>query len=241
MGISLGLAFLAGVISFISPCVLALVPVYLAYLSETAGAVANEAVGPGVATGPARAPLVGQVALFTLSFGLVFVLLGISAGLLGASLFTFIPFAQQAAGLIVIALGLLMTGLFGPVLARFGFRLDGISLPRARSARSMTLGGLFALGWSPCIGPVLGTILAMGATSQQVGAAALLLGFYSMGLALPFLLAAVALPQLSTVMATLRRWHRPVEVVAGLFIVAMGVLIFLDVFARMAGLFRFLI
>ena len=239
MEVSLGLAFLAGVISFISPCVLALVPVYLAYLGETAGAVATDTAGGG-AVALARGPLARQVALFTLAFGFVFVLLGISAGLLGSSLFRFIPFAQQAAGLVVIALGLLMTGMFGPVLSRIGFRLEGISLPRARSARSMTLGGLFALGWSPCIGPVLGTILAMGATSQQVGVAALLLGFYSMGLALPFLLAAVALPQLNPVMTALRRWHGPIEVVAGLFIVTMGILIFLDVFARMAGLFTFI-
>ncbi len=239
MEVSLGLAFLAGVISFISPCVLALVPVYLAYLGETAGAVATDAAGGG-AVAVARRPLVRQVALFTLSFGFVFVLLGVSAGLLGGSLFRFIPFAQQAAGLVVIALGLLMTGMFGPVLSRIGFRLEGISLPRARSARSITLGGLFALGWSPCIGPVLGTILAMGATSQQVGVAALLLGFYSMGLAVPFLLAAVALPQLGSVMMALRRWHRPIEVAAGLFIVAMGILIFLDVFARMAALFTFI-
>ncbi|MGH2604670.1 MAG: cytochrome c biogenesis CcdA family protein [Dehalococcoidia bacterium] len=241
MEISLGMAFAAGVISFISPCVLALVPVYLAYLSETAGAVATHSTGRGAAVLTVRQPLVRQVALFTLSFGAVFVLLGTSAGLLGAGLFQLVPYAQEAAGLIVIALGVLMTGVFGPVLSRFGFRLDRVSLPRARSARSVTLGALFALGWSPCIGPVLGTILAMGASSQQVGVAALLLAFYSLGLAVPFVLAAVALPQLTPVMATLRRWHRPVEVVAGLFIVAMGVLIYLNVFARMAGLFTFLI
>lgn len=236
MEISLALAFLAGVISFVSPCVLALVPVYLAYLGETAGSLSIQPVG-GRASSAARAPLLRQVALFTLSFGAVFVLLGTSVGLLGASLFRLVPFAQEAAGLIVIALGLLMTGLFGPVLSRFGFQLSGISLPKARSARSVTLGGLFALGWSPCIGPVLGTILAMGASSQQVGVAALLLAFYSLGLALPFMLAAAALPQLAPVMTALRRWHRPIEVVAGLFIVAMGVLIFLNVFARMASLF----
>ncbi|MGH3717189.1 MAG: cytochrome c biogenesis CcdA family protein [Micromonosporaceae bacterium] len=239
MEISLGLAFAAGVVSFVSPCVLALVPVYLAYLGETAGSLSMQPVGSSTSTVVARGPLVRQVALFTLSFGAVFVLLGTSAGLLGASVFRFVPFAQEAAGLLVIALGLLMTGLFGPVLSRFGFRLDGITLPQARSARSMTLGGLFALGWSPCIGPVLGTILAMGASSQQAGVAALLLAFYSLGLALPFLLAAAALPQLAPVTGALRRWHRPIEVVAGLFIVAMGVLIFLNVFARMAGLFTF--
>ncbi len=239
MELSLGLAFAAGVISFVSPCVLALVPVYLAYLGETAAATGPAAGRPPSASVARLAfpPVVAQVALFTLSFGLIFVLLGTSAGLIGGSLFRVVPFAREAAGLLVIAMGLLMTGLFGPVLSRFGWQLPLERLPAGRSARSVSLGALFALGWSPCIGPVLGAILAMGASSQQVGIAALLLAFYSLGLAAPFLLAAAALPHLQPVMAALRRWHRPVEVIAGLFIVLMGVLIYLNAFARMASLF----
>lgn len=242
MEVSLGLAFVAGVISFISPCVLALVPVYLAYLSETAGGVGATEVqqAGGVLVRVGHQPVLRQVALFTLSFGLIFVLIGTSVGFLGAGLFRLVPFAREAAGMLVIALGLLMTGLFGPVLSRI--RPIGMRrLPQTRSARSFALGGLFALGWSPCIGPVLGTILAMGASSQQVGVAALLLAFYSMGLAVPFLVAGAALPQLTPLMTQLRRWHGPIEIAAGLFVVAMGVLIFLNTFARMAGLFRFLI
>jgi cytochrome c-type biogenesis protein len=84
---------------------------------------------------------------------------------------------------------------------------------------------------------VLGAILAMGASSQQVGIGALLLAFYALGLALPFIAAAAALPRLKPVMTALRRWHRPVEVLAGGFIVLMGVLIYLNAFARMASLF----
>jgi len=141
--------------------------------------------------------------------------------------------------LVVIALGLLMTGVFGPILDRFQFGIRPDRLPAGRSARSVALGGLFALGWSPCIGPVLGAILTMGASSQSAPVAALLLGAYSVGLAVPFLLAAVALPKLEPVMYGLRRWHRAVEIVAGLFIMAMGVLIFTNAFARMAGLFTF--
>ena len=242
MELSLGLAFIAGVISFVSPCVLALVPVYLAYLGETAGAVGP--IQPQAGGAVARItgqPVVRQVALFTLSFGLIFVLLGTSVGLLGGSLFRLVPYAREGTGLLVIALGLVMTGLFGPILSRVGWRLPIERLPAGRSARSVTLGGLFALGWSPCIGPVLGAILAMGASSQQVGVAALLLAFYSLGLAVPFLLAAATLPQLRPVIAALRRWHRPVEIVAGLFIVLMGFLIYLNAFARMAGLFTWLL
>jgi cytochrome c-type biogenesis protein len=235
--LSLGLAFVAGVLSFISPCVLALVPVYLAYLGETAAAtVPANPSGRGF-VGLASQPVLGQVALFTLSFGLIFVVLGTSAGLIGASLFRLVPFAREAAGLLVIVLGLLMTGVFGPALSRVGWRLPLERLPATRSARSVSLGALFALGWSPCIGPVLGAILAMGASSQQVGIGALLLAFYALGLALPFIAAAAALPRLKPVMTALRRWHRPVEVLAGGFIVLMGVLIYLNAFARMASLF----
>ena len=240
MQLSLGLAFLAGVVSFVSPCVLALVPVYLAYLGETASALGTpDRVGRGTAARLVQQPVLAQAALFTVSFGSIFVLMGVSVGLLGSHLFRVVPFAQEAAGLLVIALGILMTGAFGPILSRMALRPPVERLPDGRSARSVVLGAVFALGWSPCIGPVLGAILTLGASSQEVGLAALLLAFYSAGLALPFLLAAVALPQLRPLIATLRRWHRPVEVAAGLFIVVMGVLIYFDAFARMASLFTF--
>ena len=234
--LSLALAFAAGVVSFISPCVLALVPVYMAYLGETAAGTLS--VSGGSAAVASRGPILAQAALFVAAFGTVFTLLGISVGLVGGGLFA-LPAARQVAGAVVIGLGLLMTGLFGPVLSRFQLAIRPDRLPAGRSARSLTLGALFALGWSPCIGPVLGAILTMGASSQSVPVAALLLIAYSAGLALPFLLAAVALPRLGPVMAALRRWHRQVEIVAGLFIVAMGVLIFTNAFARMAGLFTF--
>jgi len=241
--VSLGLAFAAGVLSFASPCVLALVPVYLAYLGETAAALGGMPAGADTAvrTAVIDRPVLGQVLLFTLSFAAIFVLLGVSIGLLGANLFRLIPYAREATGLLVVVMGLAVTGIFGPILSRgtFGLRLD--SLPNGRSARSVSLGALFALGWSPCIGPVLGAILTMGASSQDVGVAALLLSSYSLGLALPFVLAAVALPQLRPVMGALRRWHRPVEITAGVFIVAMGFLIYLNAFSRMASLFTWTI
>jgi len=241
--VSLGLAFGAGVLSFVSPCVLALVPVYLAYLGETAAAVGG-APGSGGATGQApiiNRPILGQVLLFTLSFAAIFVVLGVSIGLLGSNIFRLLPYAREATGLLVVVMGLAVTGMFGPMLSRVNIGLRFDSLPNGRSARSVTLGALFALGWSPCIGPVLGAILTMGASTQDVGVAALLLSSYSLGLALPFVMAAVALPQLGPVMAGLRRWHRLVEITAGLFIVAMGILIYLNAFSRMASLFTWTI
>ncbi|MGH2381116.1 MAG: cytochrome c biogenesis CcdA family protein [Candidatus Limnocylindria bacterium] len=214
---------------------------YLAYLGETASSTTLATpAGCGVVASVARGPIIAQAALFVTAFGLVFTLLGISVGILGGALFA-LPAVRQVAGAAVIVLGLLMTGLFGPVLDRFQIGLRPEQLPASRSARSLALGGLFALGWSPCIGPVLGAILTMGASSQSAPIAGLLLVAYSVGLAVPFLLAAAALPRMGPVMAALRRWHRQVEIVAGLFIVAMGVLIFTNAFARMASLFTFIL
>ena len=236
MEVSLALAFAAGLLSFISPCVLALVPIYLAFLGETA-AIA----GSGDEAGGWRGPVFRQALLFIAGFSLLFVVLGTSVGIFGSFLFR-IDGARQVAGLAVIGIGLLTTGIFGPVLdrvMRVGVRTD--LLPAARSGRAVALGALVAIGWTPCIGPVLGTILTMGASSGQAWVAALLLVAYSAGLAVPFLAAAVALPRMRRLLQVLRRHHRAVQVVSGLFIMGIGVLILTNAFARMAGLFTFAI
>jgi cytochrome c-type biogenesis protein len=236
MDVSLALAFAAGLLSFVSPCVLALVPVYLAFLGETA-----TASGPGAAALTWRGPVFSQALLFVAGFSALFVLLGTSVGLFGSILFR-IDGARLVAGVAVIALGLLTTGIFGPILDRFlrvGVRTD--ILPAARSGRAFALGALVAIGWTPCIGPVLGAILSMGASSREAGVAALLLVAYSAGLALPFLAAAVALPRMRPLLDLLRRHHRAVQVISGLFIMGVGILILTNAFARMAGLFTFVI
>jgi cytochrome c-type biogenesis protein len=236
MDVSLALAFAAGLLSFVSPCVLALVPVYLAFLGESA-----TVAGPGAAALTWRGPVFSQALLFVAGFAVIFVLLGTSVGIFGSFLFR-IDAARQLAGVVVIAIGLLTTGIFGPVLDRFmrvGLRAD--RLPDARAARALTLGALVAVGWTPCIGPVLGAILTMGASSRDAWIAALLLIAYSAGLAVPFLAAALALPRIQPLLNALRRHHRAVQVVSGLFIVGIGVLILTNAFARMAGLFTFFI
>jgi len=236
MEVSLALAFVAGLLSFVSPCVLALVPVYLAFLGETA-----TLAGPGTASLAWRGPVFSQALLFVAGFGVLFVLLGTSVGVFGSVLFR-IDGARQVAGVAVIGIGLLTTGIFGPVLDRFmrvGVRTD--LLPAARSARAFGLGALVAMGWTPCIGPVLGAILTMGASSPDVWVAALLLVAYSAGLAIPFLAAAVALPRMQPLLNALRRHHRAVQVISGAFIMGVGLLIVTNAFARMAGLFTWFI
>ncbi|MDQ2933575.1 MAG: cytochrome c biogenesis protein CcdA [Chloroflexota bacterium] len=222
--ISIGLAFAAGLLSFASPCVLALVPVYLAFLGEAAGASGE------------RQPVIGQALLFVAGFSIVFVLLGASLGLVGGTLFR-VDEVRQLAGIVVVALGLITTGVFGPILDRLRVPVSTDLLPAGRSTRSLALGALVGVGWTPCIGAVLGGIFMMGASSQQALVATVLLIAYSAGLAIPFLAAAVALPRLRPLMNALRRGYRYVAIVSGLFIVAIGVLILTNAFARMASFF----
>lgn len=241
MDVSLALAFAAGLLSFVSPCVLALVPVYLAFLGESATVPAQATAPLGASAAPGwRTPVLGQALLFVAGFAILFVVLGVSIGLLGAPLFR-VPAVRQVAGVLVIGIGLLTTGAFGPVLDRWRIGLPTDLLPTARGLRALTLGALVAIGWTPCIGPVLGTILTMGASAQDAWVAALLLVAYSAGLAVPFLAAAVALPRIKPLLDALRRHHRAVQVVSGAFIMLIGVLIFTNAFATMAGLFTFFI
>jgi len=234
--VSLALAFAAGLLSFVSPCVLALVPVYLAFLGETA-AVADDGASAAL---PWRGPVLAQALLFVAGFGLVFILLGTSVGLLGMVLFR-IDAVRQAAGILVIGIGLVTTGIFGPLLGRLRVPVPTELLPAGRSGRALALGALVAVGWTPCIGPVLGAILTMGASAQDAWIAVLLLVAYTAGLAVPFLAAAVALPRLRGVLELLRRHHRAVAVASGLFIMAMGGLIYTNAFYRMSSLFTFFI
>ena len=221
MELSLALAFAAGVVSFLTPCVLALVPVYVAVLADAA-------VGGRSVLGPA--------ALFALGFSIVFIVLGVSVGLIGMTLFRE-PIVRQVAGIIVIVLGLLMTGLFGPVLDRVPSPVGLAPQSGASGPRALGLGALVAVGWTPCIGPVLGAILAMGASTQDVAAATLLLVAYSAGLALPFLAAAAFLPRVKPAIGWLRARERPIRVVSGVAVMAVGALIVLDAFTALAGLF----
>jgi len=245
MEVSIALAFVAGVISFASPCVLALIPVYLAFLGDAAGATPTLVLqgtftGGSAAAAPAR-PVFGQALLFVLGFSAIFVLVGTPIGLLGGALFQ-VERIREAAGILLIGLGILTTGLFGPVLERFALPAPSPgALPPGRAARALALGALVAVGWTPCIGPVLGAILTMGASANSGPIALILLAAYSAGLAVPFLAAALALPRLRPLIGLLRRGHRVVAVVAGVFIALVGVLVLTNAFWRLQGAFSFFI
>lgn len=223
--ITLPLAFLAGFLSFISPCVLPLVPIYLGYL--TGSVVSGESP-------PSRRATFSHALFFILGFSLVFVLaFGAPVGLLGQVMSRLTPFLVKAGGALLILFGLHTTGLVRiPLLAMEG-RIEWHPGRDPSYLRSLLLGMTFAAGWTPCVGPLLGAILTLAFDAQSVGRALLFLITYSAGLGLPFLAVAWLL---TAAVEGLQRWNRYlniVSVVSGVFLIAVGVLLLSDAFQRL--------
>lgn len=216
---SLVSAFIAGLVTFIAPCTLPLVPAYLGVLT---GAGVGEAR-------QSRRRMLRAAFLFVLGFSVVFVLLGSLAGLVGVAAAPVRLVIQRVGGVLIIVLGLSMLGVLRlPLLRRsFQARLPGLGrLPR--SLRAFLFGVVLASGWTPCVGPILGTILLLGTFQQTVSQGALLLGVYSVGLAIPFLLVALFYGQATKLIARAGRVARGIEIAAGLFLVFLGVLFVTD-------------
>ncbi|MEO6795709.1 MAG: cytochrome c biogenesis protein/redoxin [Candidatus Dormibacter sp.] len=220
MILDLGLAFLAGLISFASTCVLPLVPAYIAFMGGQA------ALAGGHASPRAQARVLGNAALFVLGFSTAFVALGASFGLLGADLQAYRPVLLEIAGAALILIGIaLLTVQRIPGLMRER-RFDvAHRLPRAPWA-SYVIGLAFAIGWTPCVGPILAAILLRAGSSGTAGQGAILLASYSLGLGLPFLIAAGLSGMLSRLLAPVRGAYPALNAIAAVFLIVMGVLIF---------------
>jgi cytochrome c-type biogenesis protein len=206
-------AFVAGVISFLSPCVLPLVPGYLSYV---AGARVD---------GPQRAKLqiLTLSGLFVLGFSSVFIALGASASLLGRLLLAYRYEMNIVGGIIVIAFGLFMLGGMRTLGWLYREKRFDVTLRGGRPAAAFVLGLAFGFAWTPCIGPVLGAILTVSAVSTSVTAGVVLLAIYSLGLGVPFLLSAVFMRGLGQRYGSLRRFGHIAHIVAGMVMILMGV------------------
>lgn len=215
--IALLTSFLAGMISFLTPCVLPLVPGYVSY-------VAGQSLDQLASGLPSRLASLRMAGLFVLGFSTVFIALGASATALGQWLLSYRYEANLAAGAVVILFGLLMLGLKRPMFLMRDLRFHA-NLPGGRPLAAYVLGLAFAFGWTPCIGPVLGAILTTSAVSATVTQGIVLLAAYSLGLAIPFLGAAVFTDRLVGRLKTLGRIGRRLEIGAGAVVVAMGVAI----------------
>ncbi len=228
--ITAGIAFLAGLVSFVSPCVLPLVPAYLSLLTgESLEDLKAET------RAAARLQAVAHAAAFCAGFSLIFIGLGLSASAIGGALDANRVLIAQVGGVLVVILGLHMMGMIRiPWLmmdARFHLQHE-----RRTLWTSALVGMAFAAGWSPCIGPILAGILAI-ASQQHSAQAALLLAFYCLGLAVPFLLTAVAIGMVLPLLNRIKRWLPAVEFVSGAFLVVVGLVLVNNAFLNVAGWF----
>jgi cytochrome c-type biogenesis protein len=224
--ISLPAAFAGGLVSFFSPCVFPLMPGYLGYLS---GLSFKE-----LETLPPRAYLpetLRHAALFCLGFTLVFTVLGLTATSLGRFLGGHALLLRRTAGVLILIFGMQVAGL---LRFRWLYRERRFELKHrpVGAARSVLLGMAFGFGWTPCVGPVLFAVLAAAATAGRVAAGGALLLAYSLGLAVPFLLFGAATSYSLRLLNRSGRWLRPVQVAAGVVMMAMGALLLTGAFER---------
>jgi len=232
--LSIPLAFVAGVVSFLSPCVLPLIPGYISMLSGASIEELRTSLGARLVARTFR----NSVA-FVVGFSVVFVALGASATAVGSFLLAQRPVFNLVAGIIIIIFGLHLTGLVKiPLLYREARMNTGKS--RRGLVGSFLLGFAFAFGWTPCIGPILTGILALAATRETVLQGMFLLGVYSAGLAIPFLLTGLGLSQFLKFYAGLRKHLRLVEVFSGVLLIAIGALMGLNKLGVLSGYLDFL-
>jgi cytochrome c-type biogenesis protein len=218
MILDLALAFLAGLLSFASTCVLPLVPAYIAYMGAAAA-------GTQTSFGQ-QLKVLGKAALFVAGFATAFVALGASFGLIGADLRAYRPLLLEIAGvaLVLIGIALLTVGRIPGLMGEKRFDVAH-RLPRAPWA-AYVIGLAFAIGWTPCVGPILAAILLRAGSTGTAAQGALLLAVYSAGLGLPFLVAAGLSGMLSRLLARVRGAYAVLNAVAAIFLIGMGVLIF---------------
>lgn len=224
--ITLGLAFLAGLASFLSPCVFSLVPAYVGYLGGRAAG--------GETTASQRWVTFSHGVAFVLGFSAVFILLGVAAAVAGHFLYDLRYWLAKIGGVVVIVFGLHMIGVFRIPFLEYDTRVSTAPDRKWGYLSSALMGIFFSAGWSPCVGPVLGTILTLSVNGGSVSLGASLLSAYSAGLAIPFLVAALGIGWVSTLLRRYGKVMRIVEVAMGVILVIVGIMLFSGVFELIA-------
>jgi cytochrome c-type biogenesis protein len=231
--LSIGIAFAAGLASFLSPCVLPLVPIYLAQL---VGQSIHQSTASKQQPSTRLVTFLHAVA-FVAGFTLAFVALGAVASSLGSFLQAHLVLVRQIGGIILVLIGLHLVGIlklpFPYGQKRFQFRPERPSYPA-----SFLIGVTFAIAWSPCIGPILGSILALAAGTATLRQGVLLLLAYSLGLGVPFLLLGLGLNQVSRVLKKLKPHLGKIELVTGVLMMAVGVMVFFNLLLYLNSSFR---
>jgi cytochrome c-type biogenesis protein len=229
--ISIGLAFLAGLASFLSPCVFSLIPAYIGYLG-------GRAVGGENRPGHRFITFTHGMA-FVFGFSVVFVFFGIAASFFGSLLYDMRIWLARIGGIVVVFFGLHMTGLFRMTLLEYDMRVHRSPDRKWGYVSSFLMGVIFSAGWSPCIGPVLGGILTLAMNSSSVAVGAKLLTSYSLGLAVPFLIAALSIGWLSGRLFRFGKAMHYIETGMGVILIIVGVMLFFDMFQWISSYGRF--
>lgn len=214
-------AFIGGFLSFVSPCVLPLIPGYLSFVSG----VSMEEFRSGEASASSRRKLLASSLAFVAGFSLVFISLGASASAVGEFLMSRLPLLGKIAGILIIIFGLHTMGVFRLRFLETEKRVQTKRKPTGL-AGALLVGVAFAFGWTPCIGPILGGILVLAGRKETISEGVALLAVYSAGLGIPFLLTSLAVNRFFSASARIRKYYHAIEVSSGVLLVAIGVLIF---------------
>lgn len=230
--ITLGLAFLAGLASFLSPCVFSLVPAYVGYLGGRAAG--------GEATESNRFVTFTHGLAFVIGFSIVFVTLGVASFAFGRLLFDSRVVLTKLGGIIVIIFGLHMMGVFRIPFLEYDTRVQKLPDRKLGYLSSALMGVFFSAGWSPCVGPVLGAILTFAANGESVSQSISLLTVYSAGLGIPFLLAAFGVGWVTLILKKYGKTMHYVEKGMGVVLVIIGIMLFSGIYAQLAAQWQFL-
>jgi cytochrome c-type biogenesis protein len=219
------IAFSAGLLSFASPCVLPLVPSYITYITGVSFKELTEVE----ARSKLRWATISHSFCFIIGFSLVFVLMGASATYLGQLLVQYQYWIMKGGGVLIILLGIHFTGIINIPFLHIEKRFEMRKRPLGYVG-SFVVGVVFAAGWTPCIGPILSTILIYASTSKSVMTGILLLTYYSVGLGIPFFLSSLAFNSFLSAFDKIKRYMRVINIVSGLFLIGIGILFLTDTF-----------
>lgn len=228
-------AFVAGIISFLSPCVLPLVPGYLSIIS---GVSLDQLKADAQDKALRRSVIIASI-MFIIGFSITFIALGATATAVTKSLLVRMPVLRKIAGVIIFIFGLHILGVFRINALYQDKRMHHVQT-KSGLLGALVLGLVFALGWSPCLGPILATILALASEQETVAKGMFLLAIYSLGLGVPFLLTSLGLNRFLSFYSRFKKHFRALEIVSGVLVLAIGILIFTDQMTRMNQYFQFL-
>ena len=228
MEITFGLAFLAGLASFLSPCVFSLVPAYIGYLGGRAVAIGDESATTN------RFDTFLHGLAFVAGFSLIFIALGVAVSMLGGILYDLRSYIAKFGGAIIILFGLHMTGILRISYLDYDLRPNSKMDERRSMFSSFIMGIFFSAGWSPCVGPVLGAILTIALNQGSITRGFFLLSSYSLGMAIPFLLAGLGIGWVTQILRKHKKAIHAIQIIMGALLIIVGGMLFMGIFEQLA-------